>query len=307
MGERPDTDCPRVSIGMPVYNGEPYLEEALDSILGQTFTDFELVVSDNASTDRTPEIVRSYADRDARVRYHRSATNRGASRNYWRALELSRGRYFRWAAADDVSGPESLASCVEELNRDPEVILAYPSTEFIDREGRVTRSYHDGLDLPDVRPSDRFAGLRRNLGRCNAIFGLTRREVLLKTGPLGSYMGSDIVLLGELALHGKFREVRDATFYRRMHEDAFSEKSEEEQQAFYEPGSGRATYWREWRHLGEHLRAVWRAPIAADEKSRVVARLLRSGVADRDGLARELVDGTRLWLRDLVGSSRPGG
>lgn len=302
-----DGDQPRVSIGMPVYNGEPYLEEALDSILTQTFTDFELVVSDNASTDGTPEIVRDYADRDSRVRYHRSAVNRGASRNYWRALELSRGRYFRWAAADDLSGPESLETCVEVLDRYPEVILAYPSTEFIDEEGNVTSSYDDGLDLPDDRPSDRFARLRQNLGRCNAIFGLMRREVLEQTGPLGSYMGSDIVLLGELALHGVFREVADATFYRRMHEEAFSEKEEKEQQAFYEPGSGRATYWREWRHLGEHLRAAARAPIPAAEKGRVAARVVRSAIADRDGLARELIHGMRLWLQDLSGSSGTDG
>ena len=302
-----DSDRPRVSIGMPVYNGEPYVQEALDAILTQTFSDFELVVSDNASTDSTPEIVRDYANRDRRIRYERSPVNRGASRNYWRALELSRGPYFRWAAADDLSGPQSLERCVEVLDRDPEVILAYPSTRFIDGEGNVTRSYDDGLDLPDDRPSDRFARLRQNLGRCNAIFGLMRREVLEQTGPLGSYMGSDIVLLGELALHGRFREVPEASFYRRMHEAAFSGKTEEEQQAFYEPGSGRATYWREWRHLGEHLRAAARAPIPAAEKGRVAARVIRSAIADRDGLARELIHGMRLWLQDLSSSSGTDG
>lgn len=289
---------PRVSIGMPIYNGEPYLTQALDSILDQTFREFELVVSDNASTDRTPEIVRAYADRDPRVRYHRSPENRGASRNYWHALELSRGRYFRWAAADDVSGPESLERCVEVLDSEPDVVLAYPSTELIDGDGEVIGGYDDGLDLPDERPSERFVRLRRNLRRCNAVFGLVRRHVLLRTGPLGSYMGSDVVLLGELALHGKFREVAEATFYRRMHDEAFSEMTDEERQAFYEPGSGRATYWRKWRHLWEQLRTTARAPVPAAEKRRVAKHVLRGAIADRDGMARDLVHGAMLWLRD---------
>src|SRR5713101_1663534 len=122
----------RVSIGVPVYNGERYLGAALDSLLTQTYEDFELVICDNASTDRSGEIAQSYAAKDKRVRYARNQKNLGAARNYRRTFELSSGAYFRWAPADDLSGPELLARCVEILDREPSVVLVNPKTSFID-------------------------------------------------------------------------------------------------------------------------------------------------------------------------------
>src|SRR6185436_6923974 len=108
---------PRVSIGVPVYNGERYLAATLDSLLAQTFDNFEIIVSDNASSDRTAQLALEYAERDSRVRYTRNPRNLGAGANYRRAFQLSRGQYFRWSAADDISAPESLARCVEVLDR----------------------------------------------------------------------------------------------------------------------------------------------------------------------------------------------
>ena len=99
------TDGPRVSIGLPVYNGDNYLAETLDSILAQTFTDFELIISDNGSTDRTEAICRRYAAQDHRVRYVRNPSNLGAARNYKRAFELARGEYFKWNGHDDPLAP----------------------------------------------------------------------------------------------------------------------------------------------------------------------------------------------------------
>src|SRR5262245_31410059 len=116
---------PRVSIGVPVYNGERYLRECIDSILGQTFRDFELILSDNASTDATRTICEAYATRDPRVRYYRNEQNLGACRNFNRCVELARGDYFLWAAHDDAIAPEYLARCVEALDRDPSVVLSH--------------------------------------------------------------------------------------------------------------------------------------------------------------------------------------
>ena len=101
-------DRPRVSIGLPVYNGENFLEFALDSILGQTFQDFELIISDNASTDATESICRRYAAKDSRIRYYRNPNNQGAAQNYNRVFALARGEYFKWAAHDDVCKPNYL-------------------------------------------------------------------------------------------------------------------------------------------------------------------------------------------------------
>src|SRR5215207_1517689 len=112
-----NTDLPRVSVGLPVYNGENYLAEAIDSVLAQTYQNFELIISDNASTDSTEEICRDYAARDRRIRYFREPQNRGAAWNFNHTFELARGEYFKWVAHDDVIGPQYLARTVDQLDR----------------------------------------------------------------------------------------------------------------------------------------------------------------------------------------------
>jgi glycosyltransferase involved in cell wall biosynthesis len=106
---------PRLAIGLPVHNGERYVSQAIDSLLGQTFTDFTLIVSDNGSTDATEEICRAYARRDARIRYHRSDENRGAAWNFNRVFELADSPYFKWAAYDDLCAPHFVERCIEFL------------------------------------------------------------------------------------------------------------------------------------------------------------------------------------------------
>ena len=126
---------PRVSIGLPVYNGEKFIREAIDSIFSQTFEDFELIISDNGSTDRTQQICQAYAAQDLRIRYYRNKKNIGAARNYNLVFELASGEYFKWAAHDDLCAPEYLERCVEILDRDPDVVLCYPKTSIIDEHG----------------------------------------------------------------------------------------------------------------------------------------------------------------------------
>jgi hypothetical protein len=126
---------PLLSIGLFVYNGERFLEETLDSILSQTFTDFELIISDNASTDRTAEISQAYARADSRISYYRNEKNMGAGWNLRRVYELATGKYFKWAAADDLLEPEFLRRCVEALESDPGCVVAYARTKEIDANG----------------------------------------------------------------------------------------------------------------------------------------------------------------------------
>ena len=111
-----------VSIGLPVYNGENYLSAAIESIAAQTFQDFELIISDNDSTDRTPEICRHYMMQDKRIRYFRNKRNLGAAPNYNRTYELSQGQYFKWTAHDDIICPDFLAKCVVALEAEPEAV-----------------------------------------------------------------------------------------------------------------------------------------------------------------------------------------
>src|SRR5246127_102134 len=132
---------PLVSVGLFVYNGERYIEETLDSILSQTFIDFELIISDNASTDRTGEIALSYAKRDDRIRYYRSEKNMGAGWNVRRVYELATGKYFKQAAADDMLEPDFLRLCVEALENDPSCVVAYTRTKEVDENGTCIENY----------------------------------------------------------------------------------------------------------------------------------------------------------------------
>lgn len=291
----------RVSIGVPVYNGERYLGAALDSLLTQTFGDFELIICDNASTDATGEIARSYAAKDRRVRYVRNETNLGLARNYGRALECSSGEYFGWHPADDLSGAESLARCVAVLDRQPAVVLAYPKTKLIDQDGRITSEYDDGLHLQAARPSERFQQLLERLGYVNALYGLMRADVMRRTRLLGSYPGSDIVFLAELSLYGTFWEVPEFLFYRRFHPAASSSMDRVRLRAFWDPNGLRRIYLHEWRHLLELVRAVARAPVGATEKMRASGFLARRAIWNRDKLARELSAAVRELATTTLG------
>ncbi|HMB96546.1 MAG TPA: glycosyltransferase family A protein, partial [Tepidisphaeraceae bacterium] len=126
---------PKVSIGMPVRNGQRFIRQAIDSLLAQTFTNFELIICDNASTDSTEAICREYASRDSRVRYFRNSRNLGPAGNHNKCVDLSQGDYFRWHAHDDMCAPDYLEKCVECLDHNPDVVIAYPRTLIVDEEG----------------------------------------------------------------------------------------------------------------------------------------------------------------------------
>jgi len=284
----PSRHAPRVSVGVPVYNGERYLAEALDSLLAQSFTDVELIVCDNASTDRTAEIGRSYATKDKRVRYVRNETNIGLSRNYGRVFELSSGEYFGWHPADDRSGAESLARCAAVLDYQPTVVLAYPKTKFIDEAGRVTSEYDDRLHLQAASPSERFQQLLERLGYVNALYGLMRADVLRRTRLLGNYPGADVVLLAELSLYGTFWEVPEFLFYRRFHTEASSSMDPDRLRRLWDPNGRQRMYLLEWRRFLGLSRAIARAPLGTGEKVRAGSYLVRRAIWRRDELVREL-------------------
>lgn len=208
---------PRVSIGMPVYNGERFLGQALDSILGQSFEDFELIISDNSSTDGTQAICRDYMAKNKRIKYYRTPENIGLVKNYDRVFELSIGEYFKWAACDDLCAPEFLMRCVEVLDHEPTVILCYPKATIIDERGKKMFDYEDRLDLRSPLPHKRFRKFLRKPPGCNPVYGLMRRNVLCETQLLRAFDASDYILLAEMCLRGQFREVPERLFYRRSH------------------------------------------------------------------------------------------
>ena len=285
---------PIVSIGLPVYNGERYLRQTLDSIASQTFSDFELIISDNASTDATGDICREYAARDSRIRYHHNKTNLGASWNYKRVVELSKGKYFRWAPADDCFAPESVQECVAVLNAHPEVVLCYPQTILIDSKGSTIRPYADNLDVRAPSPVARFREVRKRIGLVNVLYGLIRLDLLRKTALLGSYPGADIVLVLELTLYGHFHEIPKALFFRRMHEHASSSiKTVAGVQEFFNPASKGRLFMRSWMHQSQHLASILRAPLSIRSKIQLMAYLVRSAISIRQTLMKELGEAMR--------------
>lgn len=299
------TAAPRVSIGLPVYNGERYLGEALDSLLAQTFEDFELIISDNASTDRTGEIGRSYATRDKRVRYVRNDRNIGFAKNFQRAVELASGQYFKLHAADDLVAPEFLARCVEVLDREQHVVLVYPRARLINEFGAVIADYEDGLHLQSPQPSVRFRQLFERLRLCNAIHGVIRGSALRRTRLLGTFIGADVPFQGELILYGTFWEVPEFLFFRRFHPGASSAMLDQylqgqgidRIQAFFDPTSKSKVFMRMWRHLWEYWRSVARVPLDITEKLRLGYFLIRVAIWNRDKLWHELSAATRQLVR----------
>ena len=213
------SETPRVSIGLPVFNGERYLARAIDSVLGQDFRDLELIICDNASTDRTAEICAAYARGDARVRYVRNPRNLGAGPNYDRCFHLARGEYFKWAAHDDRLAPGYLSRAVAALDAAPGAVLCTTGVAEIgpgDEVRRVYRNVFPGIDAPS--PARRLAALIHTRHECEDFFGLFRREALLGSSLHGTYSGSDRVLLAEMALRGPWTGVPEPLFLHREHE-----------------------------------------------------------------------------------------
>jgi len=210
---------PSVSVLIPSYNCARYLPETIESVLAQSFRDFELIICDNASTDGTERICREYAARDGRIRYHRNSTNVGAAGNYNLAFEKARGKFFKWASHDDKLTADYLGCCMRAFESAPsDVVLCYPKTLLIDSDGAPLREHNDKMDLREDEPHQRLSRFARSWGMCNPVFGLIRRDVLAKTGLIRPYISSDISLLAELSILGKFWELPETHFHRRIHE-----------------------------------------------------------------------------------------
>ncbi len=259
---------PKVSIGLPIYNGANFMAETLDSLLAQTYTDFELIICDNASTDETEAIARAYVARDGRVRYHRNPANVGASANYNLAFELARGHYFKWAAHDDLCAPAYLERCVAALDADPGVVLAYTQAKAIDSAGDVVKVYPGKHHFGDPRAKQRFYEYVLDPHPVVAVFGVMRRDTLARTRLIGKYAGSDRPLLSELSLLGKFYEVPEHLFFYRFHEAQSwgGNKSPQAQQAWYDPRRAGKLSFPQWRLLREHLRSIERSPLGAKDR-----------------------------------------
>lgn len=266
---------PLLSIGMPVYNAEEHIGEAIDSILVQTFTNYELIICDNASTDKTQEICQNYVKKDDRIQYHQNTNNLGASKNYNRVFELAAGKYFKWAAHDDIMAPKFLESCIHTLDQNPDVVVCYPSTKLIDESGYQFGTYRDDLNLHWAQAHKRFRKFFNTQGLCHPVFGVIRNETLKRTALIGNYPASDRVLIGELALYGQFIELPEYLFLRRIHPKISTVANTNVNQiaAWFDPKKTDKIVFSRWRRLREYITAIIRAPLNWSERVLCFAQL----------------------------------
>ncbi|WP_119462696.1 glycosyltransferase family 2 protein [Rhodospirillaceae bacterium SYSU D60014] len=223
-----------LTLGLPVFNGSPFLARTIESLLDQTFRDFSILISDNCSRDETKDICERYARLDRRIAYIRQDRNIGAIPNYNFIFTASEGRYFKWAAADDICHPDYLMECVGALDSDPGMALChsrvrlidefdeplpYDATldRYIDRDGRPRIGPNEQPMAKDGSAVERFKDAIRKTPPCFDVFGVIRRDVLAKTRLHRPWYGSDRVLLAELALYGRLHRVDRELFFGREH------------------------------------------------------------------------------------------
>ena len=302
-----DSRLPRISIGLPVYNGERYLRETLGSLLGQTFGDFELILSDNASTDGTEAICREYAAVDPRVRYVRQPRNLGANENYNQVVRMSRGPFVKWSAHDDVCAPRYLERTVPVLEREGDAVLCHSRPVLIDERGErlcgdgvafylPTGEREDPLDPPlsqrpvrTGKPHVRLRDVLLNTKWCFEIFGVIRKDALLRTGLLRPYYGSDKAILAELALLGPWRSIDEELWFRRCRPGTSTNMSVREKARWSDQGHRRSVLPVANMLVG-YLAAVNRTPLPRAERLRCYAAVLEKAV-ERDNFHDLLVPG----------------
>ena len=292
---------PQVSIGLPVYNGEKYLAGALESLLAQSFTDFEIVIADNASTDGTARICQSYRARDSRIRYFRNARNLGAAPNFNRTFELSSAPLFHCAADDDLYEPHFLERCVDVLARDPRVVLCHTRARVIGDNGEPLRcqpdqkhfidSYGDFVMGPErdhiggsSEPEMRFREVLWWSTWCLPLFGVMRRAALGETALHRHYFGGDKVLLAEMAFKGRFHQIPDRLFSKRVHRGCTYYKStrEKAEHDFDNPQG-----IPQINMLRDYTKMILAADISAGQRLHCLVTVL--GMTRRDGLWRRLL------------------
>ncbi len=261
-------DIPLVSIGLPVFNGEMYLKSALDSLLEQSYRNLEIIVCDNASTDATSEILKGYLAKDERIHYYRQKENLGAAKNYNIAFEKSSGKYFKWAAHDDILDKQYVERCVLELEKDDNLVLVQPRTGQIDGRGDSTgHDYVKSADIIDENCADypQYKRLIRDKGSWTRIFGLIRSDALKDSPLIANYVGSDLTLLGELGLKGKVRDIDDVLFWRREHANTSTRgayKPRRKRHVWFDSSSKQKLSLPEWRLNTEMLLSICRQNIS---------------------------------------------
>lgn len=285
---------PRVSIGMPLYNGERYLRCAIESLLDQTYTDFELLIADNCSTDSSLEIAQDYALRDSRIRIVEREKNQGAIDNFNFVFNESSGELFKWAAVDDICRPRFLEKCVSALDENPEAVWSHSTSDKIDSAGESLLQKLTGDDplvqrvdgklawknfprpgFASPSPAARFGNVLLGTNWCVDSYGVFRRSALQKTRLFINVYGAEKVLIGELSLLGKYVHVDEDLFSQRIHDAASSSLTSHKEQQEYTGAKKRSFLRTRLALCKAHLNSVYRHRIGITEKAKAHWAVMR--------------------------------
>jgi glycosyltransferase involved in cell wall biosynthesis len=292
---------PRLTIGLAVYNGENYLAESIEALLGQSFEDFELVISDNASTDGTADICRRYGEQDSRIRYFRQPRNIGGAPNHNFTINQARGELFKTASHDDLYGRDLLKLCIDALDERPDVVLAHSWSAVIDESGTTINVVDYPVNTAAPQATERFRSMLFD-GWGDDEGGVIRMSVLRKTPLHGSHHFADRTFTMEIGLHGPFYMVPEYLYFRRYHSGQAGARADIRSRCSnMDPRRKNRLRHPVARLYGEYVwayvSAIHRAPLTASEKRECHLLLARWGAGralpvvsrtlSRSGLSRD--------------------
>jgi glycosyltransferase involved in cell wall biosynthesis len=282
---------------MPGYDSERYLPTAIDAVLAQTFQDFELIICDNASTDRSLEICRDYAARDSRVRVLQNSANLGANPNYRKVASAARGEFFKWASANDAIAPEFIARCVAALEGQSAAVLAFGRTVLFSTDPAAGTDYDDRMELQSDDPVERYRRCVEELRLNNVINGLIRTQDLQRTPLMPDYHSSDNVVLAYLALAGKFVRVPEAIFYRRMDQESATRlQSADQVRLHHYPTNRLESFFQSWQLAMGYLGAVLTARLPIRQRLRALAYSARQAYWQMPKLRADIREALRFYV-----------
>ena len=278
---------PLVTIGVPVFNGEEFVEDAVRSAMAQTFRDIEIVISDNASTDRTADILATLAAEDPRIRIFRNSTNLGAAPNYNRCFEEGRGTFFKWLAHDDRMKPTFVKIAVDALTANPEAVLVNATTEYIDEIGVCFSSYDSELRRASGEDAvNRFAAMVIRSHSCVDFFGLARRDAMVGSLLHGSFHGADRAYLAQMALRGPLLQISDHLIEMREHSRRYTRMKQKlrDRESWHDARAKRGWHLPTLRLYREYLAMVGAEKLSRSERLRCYGVLAKWWVANWNGV-----------------------
>jgi len=270
---------PTVTVGVPVLNGERYLERALAGLSDQTLADIEIIVSDNASVDSSRAIAESFAARDPRFVVLPPTARLGLPDNFNRTLAAARGEFFMWNSSDDVALPDHLAACVAALRDHPEAITAFSQVERIDSDDRTIGVRDDAdLDFSVAGPNRVALFFRRQVFQVIGYGGVHRTATLREAGGLPRRWGSDLILGVKLAVQGTWVEVPHRLYRERVHAEQSTNMQggdPVQQVRMFEPERHPRVAFPMWALTRDINREILRSDLPARERARTLAMVAR--------------------------------